>query len=164
MAEGSALISKSRCERIREQGYQAGYTDEEISQLAVGNRFAYQLCTVVFGAGLLLGSIPILAVAGAIAFLGVVLPYHPFDYVFNHGVRRVLDKPRQPRRSPQAKFACGLAAVTIGLIIFAFSSSLFVVGYVLGGVLLVVALLVSTVDICIPSMTYNRLFDRSSRT
>lgn len=157
-SEPSYLISPERISRLKVQGYDTGFTDEEISEHAVGNRFAYQMCTVLFSTGLALTSIPVLAVGAIIAFSTVLLPYHPFDYVYNYVIRHWLKRPKLPRRTNQAKFACGIASLWLGIIIYLFYHSLFTWGYVLGGILLVIALLVSTIDFCIPSIIYNKLF------
>jgi hypothetical protein len=151
-------ISPARISRVKTQGYDTGFTDEEISVHAVGNRFAYQVCTLLFATGLILTSIPVLTVAAIIAFSTVILPYHPFDYLYNNSIRHWLDRPKLPRRTVQAKFACGIAAIWLAMIIYLFSVSLTLWGYVMGGVLLIIALLVSTLDICIPSLIYNYLF------
>ena len=164
MNESVCLISSIRIARIKEQGYDTGFTDEEISKHAVGNRFAYQLCTILFTIGIILTNIPILFAAAIIALLAVILPYHPFDYLYNYTVRQWLCRPKLPRRTAQAKFACGIAAVWLALIIFLFESSFFVWGYVLGGILFSVAFLVSTFDFCIPSLIYNNLFRRRKST
>lgn len=163
-AETNCLISPVRISRLKVQGYYTGFTDEEISEHAVGNRFAYQMCTLLFSTGLVLTSIPILTVGAIIAFLTVILPYHPFDYVYNSIIRHWLKRPMLPRRTNQAKFACGIASLWLGIIIYLFYHSLFAWGYVLGGVLLVIALLVSTIDFCIPSIIYNKVFRRKNRT
>lgn len=152
------MISKSRISCIKAQGYDKGFTAEEISIHSVGNRFAYQLCTLLFTTGLILTNIPILIIAASIAFLGIILPYHPFDYLYNYSVRHWLKRPKLPHRSAQAKFACGIASSTLTAIIILFYNSLFLWGYVLGGILFAVATLVSTTDICIPSLIYNSLF------
>jgi hypothetical protein len=155
------LISSARIHRIKCQGYDKNFSDEEISQHSLGNRFAYQLCTLLFGSGLLLGSIPVLVAAATIAALAVVLPYHPFDYLYNSVVRNWFHRPKLPKRTAQARFACGIASVWLSLIIFLFYLHLFTWGYILGGVLLSVALLVSTTDFCIPSVVYNFLFRKT---
>lgn len=161
MTAESSSVSRTRCKRLRAQGYPEELSDAELAELAAGNRFAYQLCTVLFAAGLVLTSIPILVIAAGIAFLAVVLPHHPFDYLYNNGLRHWLDKPELPKRSAQSKFACGVAGVWLTGIIYLFHLSLFTWGYIAGAVLLVVALLVSTIDFCIPSLIYNALFRRT---
>lgn len=159
----SPSISETRCKRLRAQGLPQGLSDAELGELAIGNRFAYQLCTVLFSAGLVLTSIPVLVIAAGIAFLAVVLPYHPFDYLYNHGLRHWLDKPKLPKRPAQSKFACGVAGVWLSGISYLFHLSLFTWGYIAGVVLFVVALLVSTIDFCIPSLVCNTLFRRTRR-
>lgn len=156
----SKTILQTRISRIKAQGYDKGFSDEEISQHAVGNRFAYQMCTLLFTTGLVLTNIPILTVAAGIAFLAVVLPYHPFDYPYNYIVRHLLNRPKLPKRSAQAKFACGMAAIWLSIIVYLFYEKNFVWGYILGGVLFSIAILVSTIDFCIPSLIYNYLSKR----
>jgi hypothetical protein len=156
----TAQISPLRIFRIKEQGYDTGFTQEEISKHAAGNRFAYQMCTILFTMGLVLTNIPILTIAAIIAGLAVILPNHPFDYLYNFSLRQWLKKPKLPPRSAQAKFACGIAAVWLGTIIYLFYASLYVLGYTMGGILFVIAFLVSTIDLCIPSKIYNALFLR----
>jgi hypothetical protein len=155
------LISQARIRRIKCQGYDKNFSDEEISQHSIGNRFAYQLCTLLFASGLALTSIPILIIAAGIAALAVFLPYHPFDYLYNSIIRHLFHRPKLPRRPAQTKFACGIASIWLGIIIYLFHLKLFLWGYILGGMLLTVALLVSIIDYCIPSIIYNSLFKKT---
>lgn len=150
-------LSNTRICRIREQGYFTK-TDEDIKALAFGNRFAFRLCGSVLFLGLVLSNIPILATMMLIAFLGVVLPYHPFDYIYNHILAKRLSKPRLPQRSPQLKFACGIATTWISGTIFLLHNNLMLEGYIFGGLLLIVASLVGGIDYCIPSKIYNAIF------
>lgn len=157
-AEANCHISQVRISRIKAQGYDTGITDEEISRHAAGNRFAYQMCTLLFTTGLIFTSISVLTIAAIIALSTVLLPHHFFDYLYNYIIRHWFNRPVLPKRSNQAKFACGIAAIWLGIIIYLFYNSLFVWGYVLGAILLAMALLVSTIDFCIPSLFYNKLF------
>jgi hypothetical protein len=156
------MLSPTRICRIRVQGYGKGFTDEEISKHAVGNRFAYQMCVLLFFTGLVLTNIPLLIVAAVIALMTVFLPYHPFDYLYNYSIRHLLKRPKLPKRTAQVKFACGIAAVWLSIIIYLFYIEYFLWGYFLGGVLLIIALLVSTIDFCIPSLIYNKLFAKKN--
>jgi len=151
------MISRFRCHNIRIQGYLT-QTEEEISALAVGNRFAYQLCTLFVIFGTVTANTIVLNSMAAIALLGTLLPNHPFDYLFNGGIRHIIDKPAVPRRSPQLRFACGIATVWLLATVWAFSNGDPTLGYWLGGSLAAVAALVATTDVCIPSMIYNFLF------
>ena len=149
-------LSPLRIKRIREQGYTC-QNDQEISNLAFGNRFAYQFCLSLLFLGVLFANIPLLSAMLIIAFFGVVLPNHPFDYIYNYFLRKLLSLPKLPNRSPQLKFACALASIFITVTIVLFHSNNIVVGYIVGSTLLSVAFLVSTFDLCIPSIIYNTI-------
>jgi len=149
------LLSTTRINRLKAQRY-FNYSDAEIS--AFGNRFAYTLCGAIVASGVATANIPIIGAMTIVVFLGVVLPYHPFDYIYNNVLRNLLQKPKLPRRSKQIKFACTIA--TLWLIA---TSSLFYVGFatagfVIGGLLVSVAFLVITTDFCIPYTVYNLIF------
>lgn len=64
----------------------------------------------------------------------------------NYGVRFASDfyisLPKS--KTNQAKFACGIATLWLVIIIYLFQHSLFTWGYVIGGILFVIAFLVST--------------------
>jgi hypothetical protein len=160
VATSTNLLSPFRISCIKQQGYDKGFTDREISEHSIGNRFAYQMCTLLFATGLILTNTAILTVAAAIALSTVVLPRHPFDYLYNYVIRHWFNRPRLPYRTNQTKFACGIASVWLGTILYFFYTHQFVWGYITGGILLVVALLVSIFDFCIPSLVYNSLFRR----
>jgi len=150
-------ISAARIRRLRVQGY-CNIKDEELSKLAFGNRFAFILCSTVLLIGIITSNIPLLSVMLLIAVLGILLPYHPFDYVYNGLLTNLLDKPKLPPRSKQLKFACIIATLWISSTIYLFYAGFTVAGYIAGGLLFFVAFLVSTTDICIPSIIYNFLF------
>lgn len=148
------LISTSRIQRIRAQGY-CTQTDAQLSSLSVGNRFAYQVCGSIVAIGVATANVPTLAVMSVVAFGGVVLPYHPFDYVYNGLVSDLIQRPKIPPRSKQLKFACSIATLWLMGTIALFHFQMTVVGYVFGGLLVVVAFLVAIFDFCIPSLIYN---------
>ena len=93
-----------------------------------------------------------------VAFLAVILPYHPFDYLYNHSFRFLIDKPRVPIRTNQAKFACSLATAHLALVIFLFNSGYILTANVLIAPILLQAVVVGTIDYCVPSIIYTSLF------
>jgi len=153
------MLSKARINRIRAQGY-VTQTDQEISDLSVGNRFAYQLCTGLLIAGVSTANFWLLTTMLVIAFLGVVLPNHPFDYIYNHLLARSLKRPQLPKRSMQLKFACLIATVWIATTIYLCFNGFSTAAYVLDAMLIAVAFTVGTFDYCIPSTIYNALFTK----
>lgn len=151
------LISSRRLHSLRVQGYR-DYTDANISELSFGIRFAYYLCSFFVLLGLITANIQILMAMMMVSLFGVILPNHPFDYIYNILLSKPLNKPKLPRRSKQLKFACIVATIWLATTIYLFYSNLTLTGYVSGGALFSVAFLVSTTDICIPSMIYNFIF------
>ena len=151
------LLSAVRINNLKAQGYYS-YSDTEISTLAFGNRFAYIICSSILVIGVATANIPTLMVMTIIASLGATLPYHPFDYIYNHVVRGILNKPKLPSRSKQLKFSCTIATLWLIATTYLFYANLFVAGYVLGALLASVALILSTTDFCIPSVIYNFIF------
>jgi hypothetical protein len=159
MENTSQIISPTCKKRLQIQGYE-NYSDKELNDYKFGIRFAYILCTTLVGLGLLLNNLTVLTVAAAIATIGTFPPYHPFDYLYNYAIRHILNKPKMPHRTNQGRFACGIATIWLSITIYLLHSDYTVAGYILGGMLVVVALLVSTLDICIPSIIYNALFTK----
>ena len=163
MEKQNIAIKRELRKRLEVQGY-IGYSDVELNDHKFGIRHAYYLCGSLVLLGLILTNIYILIVAMAIAFLGSVLQNHPLDYLYNAVTRHLFNKPKMIRRPNQGRFACGIATVMIGGTIYLFYAGLNIWGYVSGGSLLVVATLVATTDICIPSMIYNSLFLRKKES
>lgn len=159
MENQDCVLSPVTRKRLEAQGY-VGFTDAQLNDFKFGVRFAYGLCALLFLSGLIFSNVAILLTAMTIAFFAMMPPYHPFDYLYNYGVRRVLHKPKLPPRTNQGRFACGIATVWVGGIILLLTNNMEVWGYIAGGVLLCVAGLVTMLDICIPSMIYNFLFLR----
>ena len=88
----------------------------------------------------------------------VALPVHPFDLIYNLGIRHLTGTGPLPRRGAPSRFACGLGAVWLIPTAWLFSTGRVSAGNILGGLLTGVALLVSTTDICIPSLMYRSVF------
>lgn len=157
MKKEQPQLSSRRLYSLRTQGY-CNISDANLSELAFGNRFAFYTCSIILIIGVILSNIPILTAIMTVALFGVILPYHPFDYIYNYVLSGPMNKPKLPRRSKQLKFACVVATIWIAATIYLFYTGLAVAGYVSGGILFSIAFLVSTTDFCIPSLIYNFLF------
>ena len=150
-------LPATRIKFLKAQGY-SNLSDDHISELAFGNRFAYIVCGSIVAVAVATAHIPTLIAMMVVAFLGVILPYHPFDYIYNHVLRGMLNKPKLPPRSKQLKFTCVIATLWLFATTYLFYSGLTNAGYVLGGLLVAVAFIVSVTDFCIPSTIYNFIF------
>lgn len=150
----SKKLSARRVAWIREQGYYA-YSDQQIRELAFGNRFAYRLCTVLLTTGIIFINIPLLVFMNVTAMMSIILPNHPFDYLYNHLIRKWTQGPKLPPRSAQLKFACTMATGVIASTIYFFLADMMIAGYLMGFQMVAVASLVSLFDLCIPSKAFN---------
>jgi hypothetical protein len=130
----------------------------ELVPVAPWLRLAFGLCGLLGGVGTLLASPTILLVLALIAALAAASPVHPFDLIYNHGIRHFTGTGPLPKRGAPTRFGCGMGAVLVLVTAWAFSAGHQVAGYALGGALTFVVLLVSTTDICIPSLIYRSIF------
>lgn len=154
-----ATISATNRKRLEIQGF-TGMDDEILSEVAPWLRFSPAVCAVLMGLGTALASPLILWALVPIAALGAIFRVHPFDLIYNHGLRYLTGTRPLPLNRAPRRFACGLAAVWLAATALAFQTGALLIGYVLGGVLTLVALIVSTTDFCIPSLIYGVLFGR----
>jgi uncharacterized membrane protein YphA (DoxX/SURF4 family) len=127
---------------------------EELARVAPWLRLAFGLCTLLGGLGTVLASPAILLALTLLAALAAATPVHPFDLIYNYGIRHLTGTGSLPRRGAPTRFGCGVGAVFLLVTAWAFSAGHVVAGYALGGMLTFVVLLASTTDICIPSMIY----------
>lgn len=146
-------------ERLEAQGY-CGYSDKELSWHRHGIRFAYQTCTVCVAVALFTNSIFLLSLSLFVSLLCVILKRHPVDYLYNI-VLKIYHKPEIPFRTKQTKFACSVAAFWILVTLLLMSSGWVGTAIIWGSVLVAVGSLVSTTDVCIPSILYNYLFQKT---
>lgn len=150
-------VSKTRLHRLDVQGFD-GVPLDELAPVAPWLGMAYTLCATLAIIGTGLASVPLLLALAVIAGLAALFPVHPFDLIYNHGIRHIRGTGPLPRRAPQGRFACAIATTFLVAEIWAFTQGWMIAGYVLGASLAAVGLLVGLLDICIPSMIYRALF------
>ena len=139
------------------QGFEEVDT-QELAPVAPWLRLTFALCGLLGGIGTLMASPTILLVLALIAAGAAASPVHPFDLIYNHGIRYFTGTGPLPRRGLPTRFGCGMGAILVLVTAWAFWAGHALVGYALGGMLTFVVLLVSTTDICIPSLIYRSVF------
>lgn len=146
---------------LETQGY--CLSDAEHRSLRLGLRFATALCFPVVAVGLALESLPVLLVTVVIAAVAGFTSRHPFDYLWNHGVRHAFGAapvPPNPRRRRDAfKVGTGMLLVVVAL----FAAGADTAALIMGGFLLAACASVTVLNLCLPSETF-ALIDRSRRT
>jgi hypothetical protein len=131
---------------------------QKLASVAPWLRLAFALCALFGGLGTVLASPAILMMLAVIATIAAASPVHPFDLAYNYGIRHLTGTGPLPRRGAPTRFGCGMGAVMVLITAWAFAAGHQVAGYLLGGALTFVVLLVSTTDICIPSLIYRSIF------
>ena len=134
--------------------------DAGFVKLAPWFRFTPLLGTTLIGLGTGFAFTPLLWAMVPIMALGVIFPRHPFDLIYNFGMRHLTGTRPLPRNGASARFATGTALVLLVGSAIAFELDVAWLGYALGGVLTSVGALVSVTHFCIPSMVYQFIFGR----
>lgn len=157
-----AHLSESTRRRLDIQGFDR-CDDEVLAPVAPWLRLAFGLCVALAAAGLLLGSPRLLWALVVVASLAALQPVHPFDLVYNLGIRRITGTGPLPGRGAPSRFACGLGAVWMTTTIVLLRTGHPFIGRTLGWMLVGVGTLVATTDICIPSLIYRSAFGFPAR-
>jgi len=147
-----------RC-RLEAQGF-CGLDDATLEKLAPWMRWTYTLGTLVTVIGVVTMSPAVLWTLAAITSVGIVLPFHPFDLLYNYGVRYLTGTGPFPDSGPQRHFVFVVATIWLAATGWAFYVGSNIVGIALGVLLIVVGGLASTTNFCIPSFFYNTVANR----
>lgn len=145
-------------ERLRARLSVQGYACEEalVGQMAPWLRWTPALSAIWIAAGTtartpsIFWSYSLCAAAGAAG-------WHPFDALFNKGVRHVFGLPRLPSNPPPRRFSMALAAICSGVTGLLFYQGLDNAGLVAGGLMTVAALTVATTQFCLGAWVWQRL-------
>jgi hypothetical protein len=148
-------LSTTTARRLHVQGFTA---DEAwLADVSPWLRLSPGLCAIFAALATATASPVIFYVLAGTALFGAILPFHPFDLIYNYGVRFLIGKRSLPTNGVPRRFACGVAAVWLIATALCFVNGLAAAGYALGALFVAVAGLVSTTDICIPSLVYHLL-------
>lgn len=153
------IVSPVTRGRIEAQGF-VGLGDGALAELGPWLRLATGLCAAWAAIGTVLGSPLVLWALVPFAALGALRQGHPFDALYNHGIRHLLGTRRLPLYRAPRRFACAVATVWLGLTGGVFFAGASVAGYVLGGAFALAALVPTLTDFCIPSFVYGLLFGK----
>ncbi len=150
-------VSQAIRRRLEMQGF-CDLDDARLAEVEPWLRFSPGLCAVIVAVGTLLSAEWVLFALVPLAALGAVLPFHPFDLIYNFGIRRLTGTEPLPQNGAGRRFACAAGAVWITATAASFAWGPAVLGYALGGAFAATAALVATTHFCIPSFIYRSLF------
>lgn len=146
-------------DRIQAQGF-CGLDDITYAQLDYPLRLSPAICMVWAAVGTALASPTILWVLVPFAALGAILPGHPFDVLYNYGLRHLFGTPALPRYGARRRFACALATIMLIAAAWGFQAGMPLVGYGVGWALVVAAFVNVSTGFCIPSFIARIFFGK----
>ena len=134
---------------LETQGYRLG--GDEARVFRIGLRFPTALCLALVVTGLALESALMIALLVPIGAIAGWTPRHPFDLIWNHGLRHLAGTPELPANPVRRRHAFKLATVWLAAVAALFAIDAATPALVLGGVLVAVCALVTATNFCIPS-------------
>ena len=143
--------------RLEMQGF-LSLSDDEVRVFSYWLRLAPALCLAWVAVGVAYASPVILGMLVPFAFLGGVSDGHPFDVIYNHGIRHLVGLPELPDYGRPRRFACLMATAVLSLAAILFAVGLDVAAYVVSGFMILMAMVQVTTGFCMPSKLYRLLF------
>jgi hypothetical protein len=131
------------------QGYRI--SGEEARELRYGLRFPTALCLTLVVIALALQSALMIALLVPIGVFAGWTSRHPFDLLWNHGLRHVSGRPQLPPNPTPRRHAFKLATVWLAAVAAPLAAGAPTAALVVGGVLVAVCALVTVTNFCIPS-------------
>jgi hypothetical protein len=150
MATGKrAIVGGWMRENLSTQGY--GLSDVERRRLWLGLRFPTGLCLGLVIIALVLESAAMLVALSGIGLIAGFTSRHPFDLLWNHGLRHLAGAPELPPNPPRRRHAFKLATAWLLAVAVLFGAGYDTAALLLGAVLVGVCGLVTVTNFCVPS-------------
>jgi hypothetical protein len=157
------MASTDRTRHLVElQGY-CGLSDRWIAEVDPWLRVAPAFCAGWALVATLRGDAGALWVLAAIAALGAMLPWHPFDMPYNAVIRHWTHTAPIPRSRLPRRFACGIACAWLAGTAVAVDAGAPGAALALGVSFTLVALVPVTTGLCVPSWALRRVLTRAVR-
>jgi uncharacterized membrane protein len=131
------------------QGY--CLSDAERRELSVGLRFSTGLCLALVIVALALES-PVMVFA--LSVIGVIAGFsarHPFDHLWNYGVRHLVGGPPLPPNPTRRRHAFKVATAWLVVVGGLLAAGATIVALALGGLLVAACATVTATNLCLPS-------------
>jgi hypothetical protein len=131
------------------QGY--GLSAAQAGALRFGLRFSTALCLALVVAGLALESALVISLLVPVGAVAGWTPRHPFDLIWNYGLRHVAGAPALPPNPTRRRHSFKLGTVWLAAVAGLFALGADTAALALGGVLVAVCGLVTVTNFCVPS-------------
>ena len=154
-------LSASTKNNLNQQGF-GKLDDEAKSRYALPLRFTPGVGTTLIVIGLALqspiwlGSMALVALSGALLPSGMLI-----DLVFNLGVRHLFRAPRLPATPKPRQFSYFLSTILLAGSALSFYYGLSLLGFILGGIVVIGGTILTTTLWCLGSWCYRLLFGQA---
>ena len=152
-------ISTTARERIQAQGF-CGLSDATYAQINYPLRLSPGIMMVWVAVGTVLASAQILWALVPFTALGAILTGHPFDVLYNYGLRYLMGAPKLPRYGLRRRLAFAVATTMVSVAAGAFQAGVPLLGYIVGGAIVASTCLEVFTGICGPAVLAGRLFGK----
>ncbi len=126
-------------------------------------RFTPTLNWLITLVGIILTSPPILYIQAVLMGVALVLPYHPFDWIYNYGLRKVTRTAPLPKSGQRRKIMFGFACVLIAVLGIWFDVGNYLAGYIQGGIMVLLGGLLMLFNLCVLSEVLAKIFGMPNR-
>jgi hypothetical protein len=131
------------------QGYYL--SDAERRELSVGLRFSTGLCLTLVVVALALESPVMVFILSGIGVIAGFSARHPFDHLWNHGIRRLVGGPSLPPNPTRRRHAFKVATAWLVIVGSLLAAGATVVALALGGLLVAACTTVTATNLWLPS-------------
>jgi len=146
-------------ENIQAQGF-CGLDDKTYAQINYPLRLSPAICMLWATVGTALASPMILWALAPFAALGAILPGHPFDVLYNYGLRHLTRTPALPRYGARRRLACAFATTLIVIAAWGFQAGMPLAGQIAGWALVVGTFVNVTTGLCGPALIVRIFFGK----
>ena len=136
---------------LQAQGF-CGLDDRTYAQINYPLRLAPALCMLWAAVGTVLASPTILWALAPLAALGAVLRGHPFDVLYNYGLRHLTGAPPLPSYGGRRRIACAFATALIVTAAWCVQAGMPIAGQIAGWALVAGTFLNVSTGICGPAV------------
>ena len=142
---------------IEEQGFMC-LSDSEVVDLKYAQRLAPAICLTWMTIGVVQASPAIILALAPFAALGGVMRGHPFDVIYNYGLRHIFHSRQIPDYGMPRRFTFLLASMMLTFMSSAFYLGYSAIGYVVGALMIASGVSLVATGLCMPARIYGRLF------
>lgn len=144
---------------IQAQGF-CGLDDKTYAQINYPLRLSPAICMLWTAVGTALASPMILWALMPFAALGAILPGHPFDVLYNYGLRHLTGTPALPRYGARRRLACAFATTMIVAAAWSFQKGMPMAGQIVGWALVAGTFVNVSTGLCGPALIVRIFFGK----